>query len=202
MSFWKVLGGACAGVAVIVALPVAGPIGAVTAIGAAVAGAVGAAAGGVAEYYDNSESEAEERGRDQANAENSLKMDKLKEQLTIMMKDISYREQFIITAFALGICCANADGHICESEMAELDLLIAGIGTSNKLSKLTKEKISEMRTNPPNINTVWTLIKKHKFNDEEHIDIFNTIIEVIVISDGVKKHSEIEFIESWNMLVA
>lgn len=202
MSFWKVLGGACAGVAAVVALPVAGPIGTVTALGAAIAASVGAAAGGVAEYCDDSESEAEARGRNQANAKNALELEKLKAQLNAMLADVARREQFIVTAFALGICCANADGYICDSEMEELDLLIAGIGKSNTLSKLTQNKISEMRNNPPNLKTVWAMIKKHNLNDKEHIDIFTTIVNVIVLADNEKKASEIEFLESWNSLVA
>lgn len=218
MSFWKVLGGAALGVSAIAAVPFTGGgsvIGAVTLLGslsgagvaAASAGATGAAAGAAwGKYGKNKQKKAEEKTkqtvRQEEAAKHALELDKLKHQLAQMMQDIASREQFTVTAFALGICCANADGHICESEMEELDVLVSGIGTSNKFSKTTKMQIAEMKRNPPNLDTVWALIKEHGLDDAEHLNIFSTIVEMMVLADNETTESERVFVKTWNSLAA
>lgn len=206
MSFWKVLGGACAGVAAVVALPVAGPIGAVTAVGAAVAAGVGAAAGGVAEYFDDSESEAVAKGKrlgkQEAEARNNIAMDKLRDELASRLSDIEVRENFLVTAFAVGICAANADHEICGDEREELELLVAGIGKLDKLSQVTRDRVEAWYNNPPNLNTVWQLIEKNGFNTPEDIAIFDTVVNMVIWADQEKNAHEVEFLDAWNSLVA
>lgn len=206
MSFWKVLGGACAGVAAVVALPVAGPIGAVTAVGAAVAAGVGAAAGGVAEYYDDSESESvvkgKRMGKQEAEASKNIEMEKLRDELASKLSDIEARENFLVTAFAVGVCAANADHEICVDEREELEVLVAGIGKSNKLSQATKDRVEEWFNNPPNLNTVWELIKKNGLNTPEDIAILDTVIKMVIWADDEQNDHEVEFIDAWNSLVA
>ncbi|MDH6025996.1 MULTISPECIES: hypothetical protein [Vibrio] len=206
MSFWKVLGGACAGVAAVVALPVAGPIGAVTAVGAAVAAGVGAAAGGVAEYYDDSESESvakgKRMGKQEAEASKNIEMEKLRDELASKLSDIEARENFLVTAFAVGVCAANADHEICGDEREELEVLVAGIGKSNKLSQATKDRVEEWFNNPPNLNTVWELIKKNGLNTPEDIAILDTVIKMVIWADDEQNDHEVEFIDAWNSLVA
>ncbi|MFA0412988.1 DUF533 domain-containing protein [Vibrio renipiscarius] len=218
MSFWKVLGGAAIGVGAIAAAPFTGGgsvVGAATLLGsltgagaiAAGAGATGAAAGAAWGKYEKkkqtkADDDLKQSVRQEESAKYAAEVDKLKQQLAEMMKDIASREQFVVTAFALGICCANADGHICESEMEELDILVSGIGTSDKFSKTTKAQIAAMKINPPNLDTVWALIKQHGFDDAEHLNVFSTIVDMMVLADDKTTDCEKVFVKTWNSLAA
>ena len=214
MGYWKMLAGAAIGVGAIAAAPFTGGgsvLGAATLLGslsgagalAAGAGVAGAAAGAALakkeeKKYDNARKE----GYQQAAAEHALKMGELQLKLAEMMADIAKREQFIVTAFALGICCAYADGSVCNTELDELDYLVAGIGSSEILSETTKKRIIDMQMSPPNLNTVWAMIKKYGFDTERHLNIFSTIVELVVHADAIETPEEKEFIERWNSLAA
>jgi len=216
ISVLKVLGGVAVGVGAVAAAPFTGGgsiLGAATLASslagagavAAGAGAVGAAAGVALSNSDSEEDKirvAKEEGRQEAIAENALEMEKFRAELEEMLADTSKREQFIVTAFAVGICAANADGEICEDEREELDVLVTGIGTSDKLSQTTKQQIKEFIDNPPNLNTVWALIEEHNFDDEAHLQKFSFIISAIAAADGTTCQNEKEFIEAWNSLAA
>lgn len=214
MGYWKIFAGAAIGVGAIAAAPFTGGgsvLGAATLLGslsgagalAAGAGVAGAAAGAILSNKEEKRyDEARDEGYQQAKAEHAIQLSKLQEQLTEMMTDIAKREQFIVTAFALGICCAYADGHICETELDELDYLVAGIGKSEMLSATTQKQIFDMKMNPPNLTTVWGMIKKHKFDTEQHLNIFSTIVELVVQADQIEAEEEKEFLEQWNTLVA
>lgn len=210
MGFWKVFAGAAIGVGAIAAAPFTGGV---SVLGAArVLGTMSAAKAvtvgvrtGVEMVKKNSErkyNQAREDGYRLAKAENILEMDQLKEQLSEMMSDISKREQFIVTAFALGISCAYADGHVCNTEMDELDSLVVGIGSSQILSETTKKQIIEIQMTPPNLSTVWDMIKRHNFVTERHLTMFSTVVEIVVQADNMETPEEREFIERWYNLSA
>lgn len=210
MGFWKVFAGAAVGVGAVAAAPftggasVAGAVRVLTTMSAAKAVAVGVGAGVdmVKKNAEKKYNRAREEGYQQAKTQYKLQIDKLQEQLTVMMADISKREQFIVTAFALGICCAYADGHVCNTEMDELDYLVAGIGRSDMLSETTKKQIIDMQMSPPNLSTVWAMIKKHRFDTEHHLQIFSTVVEMVVHADEMETPEERAFIERWNNLAA
>lgn len=219
IGFWaKVVGGAVLGVGAVAAAPFTGGgslLGAASLASslagagaiAAGAGAAGAAAGAVMGKNEEEERErdlanAKKRGSQESDARNALEMDKLKKEFADMMKDIATREQFLITAFAVGICAANADGEICEEEREELEWLVAGIGKSDVCSQETKNRLKVMYTTPPNLNEVWSLIEEHKLNDEKHIKMFTSIVEVVVMADSEKNDDEVEFIKAWNYKAA
>jgi len=214
MGYWKMLAGAAIGVGAIAAAPFTGGgsvLGAATLLGslsgagalAAGAGVAGAAAGAALakkdeKKYDNARKE----GYQEAAAEYSLQMVEFQVKLTEMMTDIANREQFIVTAFALGICCAYADGRICNTELDELDYLVSGIGTSEMLSSSTKKQIMTMKMYPPKLVDVWALMRKHNFDTKQHIEMFSTIVELVVHADEMETPEEREFIERWNSLSA
>jgi hypothetical protein len=218
MGFWKVFAGAAIGVGAIAAAPFTGGgsvLGAATLLGslsgagalAAGAGIAGAAAGAVLAKEEEKQGEkkykeAEHKGYQRGKAEHNLEMIQLKEKLAEKMADIAKREQFILTAFALGICCAYADGDVCNTEMDELDYLVTGIGTSEMLSSSTKKQIMTMRMYPPNLSTVWEMIKKHNFDTPQHLSMFSTVVELVVHADEMETPEEREFIERWNNLSA
>lgn len=218
MSFWKILGGAALGVGAVAAAPFTGGgslLGAATLAGslagagaiAAGAGTVGAAAGAAYSSHEAKKAQKQKQndfnaGKRQAETENAIAMEKLKQEIINLLNENVQREQFIICSFAVGICCANADGNICDNEKEELEILVAGIGMSDTLAKTTKDKIEEMYITPPNLNSVWALINEHGLNEKKHLDIYNQIINYIVEVDGNKCDSEKEFIDAWNSLAA
>lgn len=210
MSYWKIFAGAAIGVGAIAAAPFTGGgsvLGAATLLGslsgagalAAGAGVAGAAAGAV---LANKDDEARNENYQIAKAEQAIEMEKLQVQLAEMMADIAKREQFILTSFALGICCAYADGHICDTEIDELDYLVSGIGTSEMLSESTKKQITDMKNSPPNLSTVWAMIRKYELDTEHYLRIFSTVVEFVAHADGSVTQDEKEFLERWNSLVA
>jgi uncharacterized membrane protein YebE (DUF533 family) len=214
MGYWKMLAGAAIGVGAIAAAPFTGGgsvLGAASLLGslsgagalAAGAGVAGAAAGAALAKKDKQKYDyARKEGYEEAKAEFALQMVELEAKLTEMMTDIANREQFIVTAFALGICCAYADGKICNTELDELDSLVAGIGSSQMLSETTKKQIIEMHMTPPNLSTVWGMIQRHNFVTEQHLTMFSTVVEIVVHADNMETPEEREFIERWYNLSA
>ncbi len=199
MSFWKVLGGAAAGVACVVALPVAGPVGAITAAGAAIAGGVGAAAGGVASAMDDSEEQAERRGAQREAAKYDRKYEKLASAFEEAESRISETEDYfnlLIAMEAVGLACAACDGEIAPEERLEIDEFIAGVASSD-LPSYIKSKIEEMAVNPPNIKTAFELSKKVGLDS---FDLFEEIIEVVMHADGHIHKKEKAFQQAWNEL--
>ena len=174
----------------------------------AIAGAVGAGvAGGTAGYAcakkDKEECDvARQEGKQEAKAEHAIETEKLKSQIKNMLSKIERREQFIVTAFAVGICAANCDGEISDLAMIELDELVAGIGGCNLLSEVTKKSVAEMKKYPPSLPDVQALIKEHGFTNSNYTSIFSDIISVTVNVDGEITEVEKSFIETWNKLAA
>jgi hypothetical protein len=214
--FGKILAGALIGVGAVAAAPFTGGgslLGAASlaaslsgagAVGAAVgAGAVGAAVGAAAgdvEKEDHKRSE--KRGEQKATAKYKLKLEKLENEMKAMLADVSTREQFIVTAFAVGISCANCDGEVSPEELEELSYFAAGVGKTDMLSKTTKDQISSMVQTPPNLNSVWALINKHGFTTQKHKDIFSEIIHVVIEADGKRESAEVSYVKAWYSLAA
>ncbi|OCH25163.1 hypothetical protein [Aliivibrio sp. 1S128] len=219
MSFWKkVIGGAVIGVGAIAAAPFTGGgsiLGAATLASslagasavAAGAGVAGAAAGAALDSRSKGKQQkdleqARQQGKQKSDAENALALDKLRDELAVILRDIEVRESFLLTAFAVGICAANADHEICGDERAELVELVAGLGKENVLSKATLQRLDVWFNNPPNLNTVWQMIEQNNFNDPRHIAIFDKIVHMVIWADDEQNTHEEEFIEAWNSLAA
>lgn len=200
MSFWKVLGGACAGVAAVVALPIAGPVGAVTAVGAAVAAGVGATAGGVAEYLDDSKSEAEargeRRGEQSATAKYEQRTRELEGKLAKAFEKLEGNANYfnaLIAMESVAMACANCDGEIDDSERAQIELFIKGV-SGMELPKDIQAKIEDIYRNPPTPAEAFELANKSGVD----ASIFNEIIEVVMRADGVEHKNEKAFLDAWN----
>lgn len=201
MSFWKVLGGAAAGIACVVALPIAGPVGAVTAIGAAVAACTGAAAGGIASAIDDSEEQAERRGERKASARFDQKYNNLAsafEEAEKRLDETSDYFNLLIAMEAVGLACAACDGEISPEERQEIDEFIAGV-SSSELPSYVKEKIEDIANNPPSVTTAFELAKRVGLDSYE---LFDEIIEVVIHADGRIHQDEKAFQNAWNELVA
>ena len=219
MGFWtKVIGGAVIGVGAIAAAPFTGGgslLGAATLASslagagalAAGAGAAGAAAGAVMDRREKEEEErkarqAKQKGEQEADARNAIKLEKLRDEITNILRTIEVRENFLVTAFAVGICAANADHNICDEEREEIETLVAGLGRLEFISEASKARVEAWYNNPPNLNTVWKLIEKNGLDQAKYIAIFSNIVEMVICADDERNNHEHEFTEAWNSLVA
>ncbi|MFV0576644.1 MAG: hypothetical protein ACK5NC_14680 [Vibrio sp.] len=201
MSFWKVLGGACAGVAAVVALPIAGPVGAVTAVGAAVAAGVGAAAGGIAECCDDSEEMAEARGKrrgeQSAKAEYEQRTRELEKKLTKAFEKLEGNKNYFNAIYAMeavAVSCANCDGEIDSSERDQIDLFIKGVASS-ELPQDVKSKIESIYNNPLTPAEAFKLAKASGVE----LSVFNDIIELVMYADKIEHVNEKAFLDAWNV---
>lgn len=201
ISYWKVLGGAAAGVAAVVALPVAGGVGAITLAGAAVASAVGGAAGVAASVFDDSEKKAEARGEARAAAKTDVKYDKLKaayEQAFGNARESKQYFSLIVAMHAVGMACAACDGVVAAEEQRDIDEFIAGLAGIAIPTK-TKEKLAEMVAKPPSMATAFKLARAHGAGS---MDLFDEIIDMVIKSDGRVHEKEVAFRAQWAQLKA
>jgi uncharacterized membrane protein YebE (DUF533 family) len=219
MGFWtKVIGGAVIGVGAIAAAPFTGGgslLGAASLASslagagalAAGAGAAGATAGAVMGRREKEEEErrtrqAKQKGEQEADARNAIKLEKLRDEIANILRTIEVRENFLVTAFAVGICAANADHNICDEEREEIETLVAGLGKLEFISEASRARVEAWYNNPPNLNTVWKLIEKNGLDQPKYIAIFSNIVEMVIWADDERNNHEHEFTKAWNSLVA
>ena len=196
------LGGVAAGVGAVVALPVAGPIGAVTAVGAAVGAAAGGLAGAASSAFDEEQrEEARRSGERRATAKYKKKVEKLlralKEAEERLGDDKSYF-QLLIALFAVGMATANADGHISDEEMVDLEEFVAGIGHSN-LPPHVKGAITRLKNSPPSFATAMKHVSKLENVD---LSLFEAVIEVVSASDGKVSEQESALLSAFRKAAA
>jgi uncharacterized membrane protein YebE (DUF533 family) len=198
----KVALGVAGGVAVVVALPIAGPIGAVTAVGALVAGGLGAAAGGVTVALGDSDEDKQRADRAEHSAATmASKAEGLEQRMAEaagrMQEDKAW-EEFLIALFAVGICAANCDGKIAESEKQELDEFVSGI-SEIALPKHVKDSINALYASPPSLKAVMHYVERV---DQQHRALFDDVIDVVVQADGTVDRDEIAFKAAWKSATA
>ncbi|MEZ9590964.1 hypothetical protein AB4302_08345 [Vibrio breoganii] len=172
MSWLKYVGGALAGVGAVVALPVAGPVGAITALGAVAGASLGATGASMIGSESKDEAKAaliEERGR------KSTEKQKLDESQLYFDCAISY--------FAVGICAANIDGRIDESEMDAIQAFITGMSEmlQDGLPKDVKNRIEKLTERPPNIIEALVMVKNAW--DEPNWDEVRELLYAVISAD-------------------
>ncbi|MBA5239061.1 hypothetical protein H2Y54_21335 [Pectobacterium aroidearum] len=170
-------------------------------IGAGVAGLV-TLAGTYFLGRSNGEEEGFAEGRQASKAEYAEKLKKFQAEVANQVADIGKRDYFILAAYALGSCCLKANGQHTEENIKILEDLVSGLVPRDKLPKIVQENIEEMIENPLNLPTVWALINKYQLNDAKSLTIFGEIVDVMTSLDALKTQSEIDFMASWNLLVA
>ncbi|UPG87627.1 TerB family tellurite resistance protein [Luteibacter aegosomatis] len=201
VSYWKVLGGAAAGVAAVVALPVAGGVGAVTLAGAAIASAVGGAAGAAASMFDDTEKKAEARGEARGAARSNAQYDKLKAALDAAVGRARESHQYfaLITAMhAVGMACAACDGVVAPEEKRDIEEFIGGLA-STALPAKVREDLEAMAAHPPSMATAFELAKAY---GTDSMDLFDEIIDMVIQSDGHVHEKEVAFRAQWAQLKA
>lgn len=201
VSYWKVLGGAAAGVAAVVALPVAGGVGAVTLAGAAIASAVGGAAGAAASVFDDSEKKAEARGEARASAKTNTKYQKLSAALDAAVRRAKESHQYfalIIAMHAVGMACAACDGVVAPEEERDIKEFISGLAGTG-LPHHVQQKLADMAANPPSMATAFEMARNY---GADSMDLFDEIIDMVIQSDGHVHEKEIAFRAQWAQLKA
>ena len=151
---------------------------------------------------NNGKDEGMAEGRQVAKAEYAEKIKKFQSQLADITHDISKRDDFILAAYALGICCLNANGQQPMKKIALLDDVVSGLVPREKLPQAVQQKIAEMIKSPPNLPTVWSLINEYNLNDAKSLERFDLIIGMMASQDELRTQSESEFKDAWNLLVA
>ncbi|QOY52496.1 hypothetical protein [Candidatus Sulfurimonas baltica] len=193
MGFGKILGLAALGIGAVAAAPFTGGgsiLGAVT-LGASLAGAgvaaagaaaVGATAGAILSRKEEKEKEEKET----ASNRKAEKYEKaIKEAIIEFQGDKEYFN-YIIASTAIGMAVANADGHVSEAELAEIDEFVGGIASSS-YPEHVKNAIRTLRDNPPSFAESYEYLKK--VNPKN----YNSIRDLILITmevDGIHPKEE------------
>lgn len=213
MSFWKILGGAAIGVGAIAAAPFTGGgslLGAATlagslagagtvaaAVGAGVAGAaVGAAMGG--DDYEKGRSEGKKEGQKQGKAESAVEiaaMEKKFEELLARLDAAAVNYKAIYAMEAVAVAVASCDGEICDAERKQIEEFISGISRS-VLPQEVKDKIEDLYKNPVNIKEAFEMASATSIG----MEVYDSIIQVVMHADGIKYEEEKVFIQAWNEL--
>lgn len=202
MSFWKVLGGAVAGVGAVACLPVFGAVGAVTAVGAAVGAAIGGLGGAaLASSDEESVNNARDEGKREATAKYEREVNKLVEALHEAKNKLDGDKtyfQLVIALFAIGMATANADGDIAQEELDDLEQFVSGV-SSSALPAHIEQQIQQFKENPPTLNTAIAYIQQLESPD---ITLFRSVIQMISESDGKVTDHERAFLAAFDQAIS
>jgi hypothetical protein len=206
LNYWKILGGAAVGVVAIVASPIAGPVGAISLIGAGIAAVTGAGAGVVADQLDDkgrsAVKQAAQRGKEHGE---SLAKAKHEQVLALLAKDLELRRaeenkyfDYLLALAAVGIACANCDGHISDEEHVAITEFVVGV-VAGALPDRIKQQLVQMQKEPPSIVTAFALAMKV---GADKMPEFDDVIEMVCYADGHLHEKEAEFKAAWAQLKA
>jgi len=152
----------------------------------------------VKENYDN-----------RVEGKHALVVKKYKEALKYykeIIKDTDVEEtkknQFIITAFTLGISFLNCDVQASEGDLEGLDSHIGGEFDAEGRPKIVIEQIKFIKQNPPSLNDAWASINEYGFTKQKHIARFHMMIMTVANDIGKRGPAEKVFLEDWHNLVA
>lgn len=111
----------------------------------------------------------------------------------LVLIDDRSRCDFVIALFALGMAAAFCDGHVADSELAEIDRFVADAATSG-MPPHVKGRITRLRNRPPTFDGAMKQVAKV---DPWLWDLFGTVIELVIGADGVIRDEEVQLQESW-----
>lgn len=184
MSVWKVIGGAAAGVAVVAAAPVAAPV--ALGLGALSGGLLGAVIEGIG-------------SKDKAFLDHKYK-DVLTsfEEAVGQVKDEEHYNKLLAAMVAVSVSCAASDGDIAREEKSGINEFLKQL-TSTRVSSKTKSEIKDLIKDPPEINVAFAEAKAVGL---ESLDLFSSLIELIIEADNHEKQGEIAFRDRWQELAS
>ena len=184
ISVWKVIGGAAAGVAVVSAAPVAAPV--ALGLGALSGGLLGTVVGVLG-------------SRDKAFLADKYK-DVLShfEEAVGQLKDEAHYNQLLAAMVAVSVSCAASDGDIARQEKSGINEFLKEL-TSTRVSPGTKAEIKSLIKDPPEIDAAFAQAKGVGL---ESLDLFGSLIELIIQADYEEKPGEIAFRDRWQELAS
>ncbi|MCB1853822.1 MAG: DUF533 domain-containing protein [Pseudomonadales bacterium] len=184
MSVWKVLGGAAAGVAVVAAGPVAAPV--ALGLGALSGGLLGA----IADTIGRSDKAfLEHKYKDVlANFEEAVKQ----------IRDEEHYNELLAAMVAVSVSCAASDGDIARKEKSGISEFLKQL-TSTRVSHETKSQINDLIKNPPDIDAAFAQAKAVGLDS---LDLFSSLVELIIQADYKELQGETAFRERWQALVS
>ena len=115
--------------------------------------------------------------------------------LTDRLKNYHDLDKKILGLYAVGLAVANADGHICEAERAEIDGFVAGC-VAGILPAHVKETIAELSLTPPSLERAIQFAVEAKLSKDD----INDVIDVVAMADGTVCEYEKAFIKKWEKL--
>ena len=183
MSVWKVIGGAAAGVAVVAAAPVAAPV--ALGLGALSGALLGSVVDGIGR-------------QDKAFLSHKYK-DVLNhfEDAVGQLKDEAQYNQLLAAMVAVSVSCAASDGKIAREEKSGINEFLKQL-TSTRVSPDTKAQINNLIKHPPEIDAAFAQAKGVGL---ESLNLFSSLIELIIQADYKEKPGEVVFRDHWQELV-
>jgi len=161
--------------------------------------AAGVAVKKTADYVSDKIDERDNRIRKEAakagEQKATSKYEKKIEAVTDRLKKYHDLDKKIVGLYAVGLAVANADGHICDAERAEIDGFVAGCASSN-LPSHVKEVITELSKNPPSLQRAIQFALEADLTKNDISDV----IDVVAMADGEICQHEKTFIANWKKL--
>lgn len=207
MGFWKVLGG----IALVAAAPLTGGASLAAAAAAAVGGgsslvtaaAVAGVPGAIAVKASEAVKNRIEEGKSAARAEGvkageaiaADKYEKKYRDLAARLQNYKNFDEKVLGFYAVGLAISNADGHISEEELKEIDGFVAGC-LSCSLPPHIKGTIASLRANPPSLERAVKFALDAAVPRQDIDDI----IELVAMVDGNINYNEQSFIRDWKTM--
>ena len=194
---------AAAGTAVAAGAAAAGTAAAaITVTDVAVAGVAGVLAAKAKKTYDaGKKEEGFEEGARTTAARYNVKMEKIVASLAEAkekMKSANDYFNLIIALTAVGMATAFADGRVTDDELRDLDEFTAGIAHTG-LPENIKASIIQIKNNPPTLNTAMQFVNKLEKVD---VELFDSVIQLIAMSDGTFCKDERALLEAFHAAAA
>ncbi|HHQ4603178.1 TPA: hypothetical protein ACSP82_004107 [Aeromonas veronii] len=142
------------------------------------------------------------KGEEKGKALYAAKLAQLHQSIKAMTEEASKRDDLIICAYAVGISCARANGSLPVYKVEALEDLVFGIGKVQTRSKHVQDQVREMTLTPPNLRTVWSLIREKGFDKQHHKRMFTEIVDIMASIEENPTKADVEFVEIWNKLAA
>lgn len=149
----------------------------------------------VSDRIEESKSQAREEGRKAGETAAAQKYQKKVFDLTERLRGYHNFDKTVVGLYAIGLATANADGHIADEEVSEINEFVAGC-TSGKLPAGVKKTISELRKAPPSLEQAVEFARNAGLSKRDIQDV----IDLVVIADDEYCQHEKKFVAAWKQM--
>lgn len=149
----------------------------------------------VSDRIEEGKSQAREEGRKAGESAASQKYQKKVSDLTDRLRGYHDFDKTVVGLYAVGLATANADGHIADEEISEINDFVAGC-TSGKLPVPVKKTISELRKNPPTLEKAVEFARDAGLSKRDIQDV----IDLVVMADDEYCQQERKFVAAWKQM--